>query len=131
MMKVVADFANPGNVLRQLEADAWKRIVLATEAFLAELKLVLNVRNPPPFVNSSKPGEPPRKRTGFGQANVVREYDRAQLRSRVGVRTNAFYMVILEVKRNRPWFMVTLNRMLPKLRSIIGSGGTGITPGGS
>jgi hypothetical protein len=118
MMNIKVDWMGEG-VGQQLETDCWGRIVNATEAFLAELKQVLNVRNPPPFLQSSRPGEPPRKRTGWGQAHVIREYERPQLKSRVGVEENASYMAILELSKNRPWFMVTLQRMLPALSKIV------------
>lgn len=54
----------------------------------------------------SQPGEPPRKRTGFGQQNIVYEIDEDQFRSRMGVTKNGIYMFWLEVgtrpKRIRP-----------------------------
>lgn len=64
------------------------------------------------YPNPSKPGEPPRKRTGWGQRHVVQEFDRNRVAGRVGVAKNAMYMLFLElgtprVKR-RPWLVATL-----------------------
>lgn len=63
---------------------------------------------------SSKPGEPPRKRTGMGQASIQSEFDRGIPAGRVGMRPQAKYMIYLNfgTKRiaARPWIEVTLKR---------------------
>lgn len=53
------------------------------------------------YPNPSKPGEPPRKRTGWLQRNVVYSIDRATLSARVGVTQNARYGAYLEVGTSR------------------------------
>lgn len=70
----------------------------------------------------SRPGEPPRRRTGFLQRNVVREFDERRPAGRVGVSKNALYGLYLELgtKRiaRRPWMVATLLKhqvMLGKL----------------
>ena len=45
----------------------------------------------------SQPGEPPKKRTGFGQQNIVYEIDEEAVRSRMGVTKNGIYMFWLEI----------------------------------
>lgn len=116
--------------IQAIGEDIWTRLVRATEYFLQELKVVLNVRNPPPFTTPSLQGEPPRKRTGWLQSHVVREYDREQYRSRVGLGANAFYGLILETVGKRPWFLVTLRRLMPTIQRLIGSSPTTTGGGG-
>lgn len=64
------------------------------------------------YPNPSKPGEPPRLRTGFGQRNIVREFDRESMRARVGVTRNGLYMFFLDIGtrrvERRPWLGATL-----------------------
>lgn len=66
------------------------------------------------YPNPSKPGEPPRLRTGFGQRNIVHEFDPVYPAARVGVRRNAMYMFYLEIGtlrvRRRPWMLPTLQK---------------------
>lgn len=66
------------------------------------------------YDNPSKPGEAPRKRTGFGQRGIVREIDRPKIMARVGVTANAIYMYYLELGTKhiarRPWLMATLKK---------------------
>lgn len=75
----------------------------------------------------SKPGEPPRKRTGWGQRHVVWEFDPRTMRGRVGIAKNAIYMLYLElgtrrVKR-RPWLVATLKKRLKVLGMLASTGG--------
>ena len=61
----------------------------------------------------SKPGQPPHKGTGFGQRNIVWEFDSSQPAARVGVRSNALYMFFHEIGIRgvkRPWMIPTLTR---------------------
>src|SRR3990167_3094501 len=85
-----------------IEGLSWDAIRRVTVYFWNSVQIVLNVSNPRPYLNSSKPGEPPRKRTGFGAGNVIYEFDRKAMASRVGVLRNDKYMAILELFRNRP-----------------------------
>lgn len=107
---------------RRIEIASWEALQRITVYFWSQVQLTLNVSNPRPYLNSSKPGEPPRKRTGFGAANVLYEFDRKAMASRVGVGRNAKYMAILELFRNRPWLKATLDKVLPQLRAIAEEG---------
>ncbi len=110
---------NGDKALKQLEEEAWKRILRATVAFWDELQRVLNQRiNPPPYLNSAPRGEPPAKRTGFLAAGTTYETDRPNMKTRVGVIANAKYGLFLD-RKNHPWFWVTLERMRPKLEEIM------------
>ena len=75
-------------------------------------------------------GQPPFKRTGVGQSNIVYEYndnDRAPA-VRVGVRENALYMLFLEVGTGRvmprPWLLATLRKNMAMLARLACTGGT-------
>ena len=64
------------------------------------------------YPNPSRPGEPPRLRTGFGQRNIVVNHDRQKITTRVGVTKNGIYMIFLELGTQRvarrPWLVKTL-----------------------
>jgi hypothetical protein len=70
-------------------------------------------------------GAPPLKRTGFGQANIVYEFNDNlnDPRVRVGVRKNAIYMIWLELGTRRvqarPWLLATLEKCRPMLERLI------------
>lgn len=87
----------------------------------------VNVSNPRnnktgEYDQPSKPGEPPRARTGYGRSNIVYEYNGIESAPavRVGVRKNALYMFWLEIGtrriKPRPWLVATLMRF----KAIIG-----------
>lgn len=136
-----------GEVATKLVLDAgWDGIRRATVFFWNTLQTsVLNIPNPgerrrrkrntragakgssyTTYPHSSRPGEPPRKRTGFLAGNVVYELDQAKLASRVGVLRNAIYGAYLELgtrkMRPRPWLFATLRKILPQLKAIAESG---------
>lgn len=98
---------------RALSKMTWDGLRLATQHYHSELKMAVNVSNEHGKV-PSKAGEPPHKGTGFGQAGIVREFDRAQMASRVGVTKNAIYMAYLDLGTKhiarRPFFIPVLNR---------------------
>lgn len=89
----------------------------------------------------SKPGEPPRKITGFGQRNIVwKMIDRAMPTARAGLFVNAMYMFFLEkgfvIRRRgskskrggtrveaRPWMVKTFNELMPSFRTLVGKVG--------
>lgn len=92
----------------------------------------------------SLPGEPPRKITGFGEANIQTRPFRAGRSSgyRVGVFQNAVYMAYLDmgVKARggrsgylqwrvapRPWVIPSLRRAIPKMRATIAKYGGRLT----
>lgn len=79
----------------------------------------------------SKPGEPPRKITGFGQRSISwKMVDRALPVARAGLFINAMYMYFLETgfrhartRRRvlpRPWAKRTFNEEMGAFRSIAG-----------
>ena len=49
------------------------------------------------YPHSSKPGESPRRRTGFGHKNIVWGYSRQRQAARVGYTRNARYMTFHEL----------------------------------
>ena len=78
------------------------------------------------YPNSSKPGESPRRRTGFGQKNIVFGYSGVLMQGRVGYTRAARYMTYHELgiryrsgKQQRPTIIPALvdNRRL--LQQII------------
>lgn len=114
------------DALNRMKAAAWEGIVRATEFLFAQLLLTLNVSNPRPHKTPAAPGEPPRKRTGFLQANVQREYDADALRSRVGISANALYGAFLELGTRmmapRPWLLATVDKVWGQLQALAVSG---------
>lgn len=78
------------------------------------------------YPNSSKPGEPPKVRTGHGRDNIVHEHDAQVPASRVGVRRNALYMIYHELGlrgARRPWLVATLMRVQGVLARLAAVGG--------
>jgi hypothetical protein len=75
------------------------------------------------YPNPSKPGEPPRKRTGNLQRNVMYELDEASLKSRVGITPNAIYGLFLELGTiymlARPWLMATLRKYRQQIQAFL------------
>lgn len=113
---------------RFVQKAGWEGIVRAAVAFWSALQETLNAKvNPPPYKNSSKPGEAPAKRTGFLAANTIYELDEPNMEVRVGVRRNAIYGLFLEAGTRflaaRPWFMATLKREWSRLQQLAGGGG--------
>lgn len=86
-----------------------------------------NKRSRTIYPNPSKPGEPPKLRTGFGQRNIVKEFDAASMEARVGVTANAMYMFYLEVGTRtiarRPWLMATLLKHMNTIGKLAATGG--------
>jgi hypothetical protein len=70
---------------------------------------------------SSKPGEPPRKRTGWLQRHIKYELDKPALTSRIGVQVNALYGIWLELgtvrMKARPWLLATLKKFWDQIRA--------------
>lgn len=128
-------------VMADLEARAWEGIQRATVYYWLKLEEVLSTPNTGErrksrfrktpsgraagytvYPDPSRPGEAPRKRTGFGQRNVVYQLDRASLSSKVGVRQNAKYMLYLELGTRRiqprPWLVATLDTHRERLKAL-------------
>lgn len=74
------------------------------------------------YVAPSQPGQPPRKRTGFGQANIHKEFDRANLIAYVGVKAPGKYMLHLDLGtqriKARPWLKATYDANLATIRAL-------------
>jgi hypothetical protein len=66
--------------------------------------------------NASRPGEPPRKRTGHYQASLFARFDKSA-RAIVAGSTDPRLMRILEA--TRPHFGPTLQRVRPKMLEIL------------
>ena len=81
------------------------------------------------YDNSSKPGEPPRKRTGHGQSQIVWEFngDTNAPAARVGVKENGLYMAYLELGTRRiakrPWLLRALEQHKAMLGRLAATGG--------
>lgn len=118
---------NGDAAIKAIMDAAWEAVLRATVLFWKELQVVLSV--PAAWLGKqripSKPGEPPRKRTGWGAKHVTYELQKEQLTTRVGLLRNALYMAFLESGTAtilpRPWFLVTLKKLLPQLRNVIGT----------
>ena len=78
------------------------------------------------YNNPSKAGEPPHKRTGFGQQNIILEIDRKKMVGRYGINKNAKYMFWLEVGTRfiaaRPWMVRALTDNVTKVVAFLKSG---------
>jgi hypothetical protein len=125
---------------KQVLEATWEGLVYATNYFLDRLHDELNVSNPgvrvkrrrgkgsyTVYSSPSKPGEPPRARTGFLKKNVQAEYDQASLSTRVGLNANAIYGLFLELGTRfvaaRPWLLATLKKFLPQISELATGGG--------
>ena len=81
------------------------------------------------YPNSSKPGEAPRARTGFGRQNIVYEYNDnpKDPAVRVGVARNGKYMFWLEIGTKRvaarPWLLRTLLEHKEQIARLAAIGG--------
>ena len=85
----------------------------------------LNISNPFPHLTPSKPGEYPRKRTGFLQKSVAFTPDSIPeiaktLRIRIGYDANAFYGPRLEIIMKRLGLVKTLKDCAKPMAAILG-----------
>jgi hypothetical protein len=108
----------------ELRQKAAQKLLAVAAHFVTVHMGFLNVSNPRPYVTPSKPGEYPRKRTGFGQRSVLFQPSSVTgvisegLKVRVGYLANAKYMLILELYRRRLGLLETLRRTKPQLQAI-------------
>ena len=131
---------NGDDCQRQVIEASWEGLVYATNYYLDRLRDALNVSNPGVrmkrkrgkgsytiYPTPSKPGEPPRARTGYLKKNVMAEYDESILTTRVGVSVSAIYGLFLELGTKfvaaRPWLLATLEKFLPQIRELAVGGG--------
>lgn len=133
---------NTDRILRELEERAWQGIQRATIYYWQKLEEALNVPNPGErrksrtrktpkgrpasftvYPSPSRPGEPPRKRTGWLQRNVVYSLDRSTLSAKVGVTVNAKYGLYLDLGTRtveaRPWLQATLQKHESQVRALL------------
>jgi hypothetical protein len=124
---------DPLGPVRKAALDRLRRAVARLHAALLEALNVPNTgtrvkgpggRRRTVYPSPSKPGEPPRKRTGWLQRNVVYEIDGRKNTARIGVTAGAKYGAFLELgtrrMRARPWLLATLERVRPELAAILG-----------
>lgn len=109
---------------REIREAIAKGLLRGAVFLQTEHKKLLNVSNPRPYLNSSKPGEYPRARTGFGRDNTTYEpvsIDAVarSLSVRVGYFKNAFYMLSLELYRQRKGLVATLDKFRKSLDQIV------------
>ncbi len=117
---------NGDGALDKVKREAASRLLRAAVYFQSEHMRRLNKSNPRPHKTSSLPGEYPRKRTGAGQAGVV--YAPASiegiikegLRVRVGQTRNSWYMLFLELFKNRAGYLKTIQDLKPRVMAMLG-----------
>lgn len=117
-----------GSPLEAIAAESFAAVMRAAALFHEGVLEALNVPNTGQrkkgrtvYPSPSAPGQPPRKRTGWLQRNVVYQADRAAGTVKVGVTVNARYGAFLEAGtrrvRPRPFLLATLDRMRPQLEA--------------
>jgi len=107
-----------------LEKAVGQMLLRAAIFFQTQHKLRVGVSNPRPYLESSRDGEYPRKRTGFGQGSLIYDPDTPEAVGRKGSVTVGFleparYMVILEVRKRRKGLLDTLESLRPQLQALI------------
>ena len=121
MIKVTVDDKTKAALaeVKAVSFNAIKRMVLFA---WTTIQNELSVSNPRPYTTPSAPGSPPRKRTGFGAANVRYELDEKAQEGRIGVAKNAAYMAYLDQGTAtcgaRPWLLATILKILPQLKAL-------------
>lgn len=74
------------------------------------------------YINPSKPGEAPHKRTGNLQRNVLTDLDEAKQIGKLGVTPMAIYGGYLETAKNRnvwrPWLLSTIKALMPQIQAM-------------
>lgn len=116
-----------GEEMATIRAASWDGVRRAVVFYFTQLQQALNVSNPRPYKTPSRPGEPPRKRTGFLQRAIAYELDEAKGEARVGVKANAKYAGFLELGTSRmaarPFLLATLEKFLPQIKALAQTGG--------
>jgi len=78
------------------------------------------------YPDPSKPGEPPKVRSGHGKANIIFGFSATELKSRVGVKKNNLYMIYLDLGtrsiKRRPWLTATLKKFAKQIGRLLASG---------
>jgi len=109
-----------------VQAAAWKRVRSAALALWQALREAVGVPNPAPYRTPSRPGEPPRRRTGRLWEHVQLDVDEAARVARVGLAQGARHGLFLERGTRRvlprPWFVATLRKTLGAMRALASGG---------
>jgi hypothetical protein len=112
LVKVKATRKFKGGQTEEVEGHYWYDKKNFADTLNPRTGKVSKVRSVTIYPYPSKPGEAPRKRSGWGQRHIVWEFDSASVAGRVGVSTHAIYMLFLELgtrfMKRRPWLVVTL-----------------------
>jgi hypothetical protein len=128
---------NAGQIVNQLEREAWERLVRTAEYFTQKLQEAVNTPNTGVRVRRKRDTvagprgssytiypdpaiapEAPHKRTGWGQRNIAQFRDRGSMTIKVGERQNAAYMIWLQL-RGYDWLLATLSRERGNLQAIV------------
>lgn len=110
----------------QVKGLAYERVARAVVFFWRSCQQALSISNPRPYRTPSRPGEPPRLRTGHGRSQVQYTIDREAGEGRVGVGQAGRYMAYLELGTSRvqarPWLLATLRKVESRLKAIAEGG---------
>lgn len=103
-----------------IRAAAARGLIRASAMFQQQMRQRVSVPNPPPYLNSSKPGEYPRLRTGEGQRALMQEEKTfqevlARMAIKVGFDAGKAHLLILELHHMR----LGLVRTLEDLRDVL------------
>jgi hypothetical protein len=105
--------------------EAARRMQRTAQYFQTQVMARFSVSNPRPYLNSSKPGEYPRKRTGNLIANIlwgptsISDIKAEGLKVRAGVGAPARYGAILELFKARLGFVRTAEDLRPVLKVML------------
>lgn len=118
---------NEVEVLKKAQEEMARRLLAAAVLYQTEHRKRLNVSNPAPYLpaTTSRPGEYPRARTGFGRDNVA--YEPATVQGvidagfvvRLGYRASAWYMGYLEAERRRKGLVSTFDDLKGQIRAVL------------
>jgi len=116
---------NGETVKRAAKEEAAKRLQRTAIWFWRAHIRKLSVSNPRPYLDSSLPGEYPRKRTGGGIGNVIWGPDTLAgiitegLKVRIGIMEPGKHLLILELAKHRLGFLKTLNDNRDLLKAML------------
>lgn len=106
--------------IEEIKIAAARGLIRASHMFQQQMRQRVSIPNPPPHLNSSKPGEYPRLRTGEGQRALMQEEKTFQevlkrLAIKVGFDKGKAHLLALELKAAR----LGLVRTLTVLRDVL------------
>jgi hypothetical protein len=109
--------------MAEIRKAAAEGLLAAGVLFMNQVRQRVSVPNPPPYLNSSKPGEYPRLRTGAGQKALTMEPSTpdevvASGFVRVGYVQGDHHLLILELGAKRLGLLRTLDDMRPQLAAL-------------